>query len=164
MAFCRKCGTQVEESISLCPSCGEEIGKKGAKKSSFQEISKNLKNVSDTTSEFDSADITENKVMAIMSYLGIFVLIPIFAAKESKFAQFHANQGLALLIASIAYGIAYGILSAIIMLISQALFSLVGLLGFVGWAFLALAIIGIINAASGKAKELPIIGKIRILK
>ena len=29
---------------------------------------------------------------------------------------------------------------------------------------LALAIIGIVNAATGKAKELPVIGQIRILK
>lgn len=38
------------------------------------------------------------------------------------------------------------------------LFSLLGIV------FLVLAIIGIINAANGKAKELPVIGKYRILK
>ena len=30
--------------------------------------------------------------------------------------------------------------------------------------FLVLSIIGIVNAATGKAKELPVIGKIRIIK
>ena len=38
------------------------------------------------------------------------------------------------------------------------LFSLLGIV------FLVLVIIGIINAANGKAKELPVIGKYRILK
>ena len=38
------------------------------------------------------------------------------------------------------------------------LFSLLGIV------FLVLDIIGIINAANGKAKELPVIGKYRILK
>ena len=32
--------------------------------------------------------------MAILAYFGILVLIPILAAKDSKFARFHANQGL----------------------------------------------------------------------
>ena len=41
-----------------------------------------------------------NKVMAILSYFGILVLIPIFAAKDDAFARYHANQGLVLLIAS----------------------------------------------------------------
>ena len=47
----------------------------------------------------DPQDVQANKVMAILAYFGILVLIPLFAAKESPFARFHANQGLILLIA-----------------------------------------------------------------
>lgn len=39
-----------------------------------------------------------------------------------------------------------------------------GIMGLCGLVFLALAILGIVNAASGKAKELPVIGKYKILK
>lgn len=60
---------------------------------SFEEKFQNLNNTSDMTSQFDPRDIQNNKVMAILAYFGILVLIPIFAAKESKFARFHANQG-----------------------------------------------------------------------
>ena len=58
-----------------------------------------LKNMKDHTNEFDPTDIQNNKAMGILSYIGLLVLIPIFAAKDSKFARFHANQGLVLVIA-----------------------------------------------------------------
>jgi len=45
----------------------------------------------------DEKDIEDNKLIAALSYLGILVLIPLLAKKESKFAQFHAKQGLVFL-------------------------------------------------------------------
>ena len=102
--------------------------------------------------------------MAILAYFGPLVLIPIFAAKQSKFARYHSNQGLVLLIASILYGIAYNILSSIILAISWRLYFIVSIIGLVSIVITILAIIGIINAATGKAKELPLIGKFKILK
>ena len=54
----------------------------------------------------DPQDVQANKVMAILAYFGLFVLIPLFAAKESPFARFHTNQGLILLIAGFVIGLA----------------------------------------------------------
>ena len=42
----------------------------------------------------DPQDIASNKFMAICSYLGILVLIPLLLAKQSTFATFHARQGI----------------------------------------------------------------------
>jgi len=117
-------------------------------------------NTKDSTSEFDPNDIQQNKVMAILAYLSWLVLIPLFAAKESKFARYHCNQGIMLAIAEIIVWVISGILSII---------------PYVGWIFIVLnslislvcfvfAVTGIINAANGKAKELPFIGKFNILK
>lgn len=119
-----------------------------------------LNNTKDTTDEFDKKDIDDNKVMAILAYLSWLVLVPIFAANGSKFARFHVNQGLVLAIAEIACWVVLGILSIIpfiglIFVIINVLFSAV---------CLVFSILGIINAANGKAKELPIIGKIRLMK
>ena len=55
-----------------------------------------ITNTADYTDSFHPQDIAQNKAMAILAYLGILVLIPIFAAKNSAFAKFHANQGLIL--------------------------------------------------------------------
>ena len=41
--------------------------------------------------------------MAILAYFGPLVLVPILAARESRFAQYHANQGLVLLIVGIVF-------------------------------------------------------------
>ena len=66
----------------------------------------NILNTPDTTASYSQQDIDQNKIMGILSYFGILVLIPIFAAKESPFARFHANQGLVLLVTGILVGMA----------------------------------------------------------
>ena len=109
---------------------------------------------------FDSADIEQNKVMAVLAYIGPLVLVPILAAKDSKFAKFHANQGLTLFICSFVYCIFPGILYSI----SDWLGFFVHILRLLNLAFLVLAVLGIINAVNGQAKELPVIGKFQLLK
>ena len=124
------------------------------------ETLKKLNDTPDLTEEFDPEDIEKNKLMGILAYIHILVLIPIFAAKDSKFARLHANQGLVLFIAAVIFEILMGALSWIP--IVNIIIFIIGGLGHLCW--LALVIIGILNVANGKAKELPIIGKFRILK
>ncbi len=119
-----------------------------------------INNTRDITAEMDPNDIQQNKVMAILAYLSWLVLIPLLAAKESKFARFHCNQGLILAIAEIACWILFGILGIIPFI--GIIFRIIGWLADI--AFFVFAILGIINAYNGKAKELPIIGKFQILK
>ncbi len=126
----------------------------------------NILNTPDTTASYSQQDIDQNKIMGILSYFGILVLIPIFAAKESPFARFHANQGLVLLVAGILVGMATSLVGMLFGLIHIDV--LTALWNIVSWlirvAMFALMILGIVNAASGKAKELPLIGNFRILK
>jgi uncharacterized membrane protein len=106
--------------------------------------------------EFTQEDIEDNKVMAALAYILFF--LPLIVCPESAYGKFHANQGLVLLIVSVAGSIVLGIISAIIPFIGwivQLIFSL---------AVLAFAILGIVNALNGKANKLPLIGEITILK
>ena len=106
----------------------------------------------DFSDEMDPEDVEKNKVMAILAYIGILVLIPILAAKDSKFAKFHANQGLVLFLLAI-------VVSAL------AKLNVIGwLFGIVDVVVVILAVVGIVYAAQGKAKELPVIGNWKILK
>lgn len=131
----------------------------------FKEKFDELNNTADTTGEFDPGDVQQNKTMAILAYIGPLVLITIFGAKESKFARFHANQGLVLLIAEAIGWIAVGIVSAILGAIPVIKYFLPFIIETLFSAVCALFIVlGIVNAAKGKAKELPLFGKIRILK
>ena len=134
-------------------------------KNDFETQFQKLNNTTDTTGKFDAKDIADNKVIAILSYLGILVLVPIFGAKGSKFARFHANQGLVLCITAVVYSIAYSILTGILIAVSWRLYAAFsGIFGFVSLIFAVWVILGIVNAIGGKAKELPVIGKFKILK
>ena len=130
----------------------EENEKKNGAQETLDKVGDQFKNAADNTAECDQADINSNKVMAILAYLGILVLIPLFAAKDSKFARFHTNQGLLLLLVAILCGVISRI---------PVIGFLGSILGFISGIF---AIIGIVYAIQGKAKELPLIGKYRILK
>lgn len=101
----------------------------------------------------EQEDAEKNKVMGILAYIIFF--IPLLAAKESKFAMYHANQGLVLFLSAIAVNIAGSIIPIIGWFIILPLGNL---------AVLVLAVIGIINSAKGEMKPLPLIGGISIIK
>lgn len=103
-------------------------------------------------SEAEKEDMEKNKVFAILAYIIFF--IPLLAAKESRFAMYHANQGLVLFLGVLAINV----IGWIIPVIGFVLTPLGNLCGFV------LAIIGIVNAANGRKKPLPFIGSIELIK
>lgn len=89
----------------------------------------------------DPKDVEQNKLWALLGYLGILCLIPLLAKKDSKFAQFHAKQGLVMLI---------GEFFVWIPLVGWIL----GIIIFVLW------VMGIMNVFAGKMKPLPIVGEL----
>ena len=121
---------------------------------------KELTDTEDTTSSYSPADIEKNKGMAVLAYLSWLVLIPLFAARESPFARFHVNQGLALAITELICWVVFGILSRIPLI--GWLFAVIEWL--ISLACLVLTILGIVNAVNGRARKLPVIGKILIVK
>ena len=166
MAFCGNCGTKVEDGKKFCPECGapmegnaqqpqaqpqpqpqpEQQPQMQYAQPAQQPPQPKAKGAADYTAQFDPADIEANKMMAVLAY--IFFLIPLLAAKESPYARFHTNQGLLVFIG----GVLSGVLSLVC--IGTILAIIVAVLG----------IMGIVNAWNGRAKDLPIIGKIRIIK
>jgi len=89
----------------------------------------------------------KNTGMAIVAYIVFF--IPLLTEdKNDPFVKYHVKQGITLFVAWIAAGFV-----SIVPLIGWMLSPLLSLLVFV------LLIIGIINAANGVEKPLPLIGK-----
>jgi uncharacterized membrane protein len=107
-----------------------------------------------------AADVEQNKVFAILCYLPpLLFLVPLFAARQSKFAMYHCNQGLVLTLAAFAVSIANMILDRILWYVPAIGFLMITLLNlaiFVG--IIVLVVMGIINAANGVCKPLPVIG------
>ena len=106
--------------------------------------------------------------MAILAYVGILVLVPIVAAKDSPFAKYHANQGLLLTGGFIVLWIALIFIWIILRFIPFLGFfvSCFGcfLFPLVGVAWLALSIVGILNVVNGKMKPLPMFPVMNIIK
>lgn len=104
-----------------------------------------------------SGDAEKNKAMAIIGYIiPILFFIPLVTdAKNSPFAKFHANQQLMLLIAAIAVNVVGSIIPFLGWFIILPIGSIL---------LIVLAIMGIINAAKGQMKKLPIIGGFELIK
>ena len=98
------------------------------------------------------ADTNNNKVMAVLCYLGILWIIPLLTEhKNDPFLRFHINQGIILSIFWVVVRVASWILSFI-----PILGPIVSLVAWV--AIVVLMILGIMNAVNMDEKPLPIIG------
>ena len=144
MAFCKNCGAQIEENVRFCANCGSAVD-------GSESVAKPARNT-DYTADFDALDIAETKYLSLFCYLGVICMVLALVIKpHSQFVRFHTNQGLLLMILSFASGIIF---------IIPILGWIVGAIGAV-FTFVCM-VIGIVNCCTGKAKELPIIGRIRI--
>jgi uncharacterized membrane protein len=108
----------------------------------------------------DAADVEKNKVMALLSYIGILWLVPLLAAKDSPYAKFHCNQGILLSLGSIVICMVLGIGSIVLRFIPviNVLAACMSCIVFpiISLAILAYSILGVVNAINGKMKPLPL--------
>ena len=93
------------------------------------------------------------KVISILDYIGILWILGLFIEKDDPDVKFHTNQGLILFLLEVVTGV-FSVLSVIPIL--GIVFTLAG--GLLGIVCLVLAILGIVNAAHGLQKPLPVIG------
>jgi uncharacterized membrane protein len=149
--YCGNCGKQVEDGMAFCPSCGKSIGA----------------SAQGGAGQTTAGDNT--KTMSVIAYIMFFVPLLAGAHKTSEAVKFHTNQGTVLFIAAGIYGVVYSILAGVLGVVLMweapgAAVFLIALLGIPYLGFLALWIIGIVNAAQGRQQPLPLIGKIIIIK
>ena len=132
MAFCGKCGAQVPEGAKNCPSCGAT-----------------------TQTQAQKNDIEANKIMAVITYIGILILVPLITGRyrNSPFLKFHFNQAIIFCI-----GYVVGMLIFLIPYIGSFVSSILAL------GIVVLQIISIVRAAKGETKSFPILDKIKIIK
>jgi uncharacterized membrane protein/predicted RNA-binding Zn-ribbon protein involved in translation (DUF1610 family) len=176
VAFCGSCGAQVQDGVKFCPSCGKEVaaGAQQAQPQAQPQYQQPQQAYQPQTQQAPASDAQTNKVMAILSYIIFFIPLITGDHKKSPFVKFHVNQGTLLAIVAIAYSIISGILSAVIKVpysvwgVSTGYYHTPGWLSTILWIIslgvFALCIYGIYNAATGKTKELPVIGKFKIIK
>lgn len=113
----------------------------------------------DCTNRFSREDIEANKVICGLSYLGAGFLffLPLVVCPNSAFGKFHSNQALILLILNC-------VLAA-----TSMMFRWIPLIGWmirlgIGLLILVFMILCMIYTFQGNAKQLPIIGRITIIR
>ena len=102
--------------------------------------------------------------MGLGTPIGILFFLPLVGVPNSAYGKFHANQGLILLIFDIVLSVASWLVQAvlgIIPIIGGILSGLVQLA--VSVCVIALFVFGMVQAAQGKAKTLPVIGKFHLI-
>lgn len=164
MPVCKQCGDELADGASFCASCGaatadispappEKSGEgAGNTVDKVKTATKRFLDTPEITESIEKDDASGNKLMGILCYIGILVIIPWLVKRDSKFVQFHANQGILLLILWIAVGFIWLIpVVKWIVCIVTAL------------ALCACIVFGIMGVVKGKAKQLPLIGKIQLI-
>ena len=133
--FCTNCGQEIVEGAKFCPKCGQEIGVRVTNSNS------QTTNNTGTINNEPMMNARATSIVAYMTWIGFLIAI---CAGDRNGAKFYLNQAL-------VYNI----------------FSLLCFIPFVGWLWaifmLVCFIFGVIWAAEQDARELPLIGKIRIL-
>lgn len=91
-------------------------------------------------------DISDEKLMAALSYVGVLVLIPLFTRKRNPYVYFHAKQGLVIMIGEV------------VALIAGQWIAVVGSVVFV--LLLIASVVGLIQALQGRRFRIPGIAEI----
>ncbi len=89
-----------------------------------------------------------NKLMAILAYIGPLVIVSYLTAKDQPFVKFHIKQGLVLLV-----------IEVIVYMLGMGMYGLWPIPRLINLAMLILSIIGIVNVTKNLEKELPLVGQ-----
>lgn len=112
----------------------------------------------------DQQDIQSNKFIAALSYWGILLLVPLFLKRESKFARYHANQGLVLFMTIILFELACRAMSVLLGTSPSLTVFIISVISILNLFFLVLQILGTYRALKGEFIPLPLIGQFQVLK
>ena len=153
MAFCAKCGAQLNAGSGFCAACGAAVSGQNVTTTSGAAAAP-----AQSSASAPSAGMTDN-VAAALSYIWIVGLIFLLIEpyNKNRTVRFHAFQ-------SVFYGVAWMILwfgmhivfaiMPFLGLLILPIYALIGLGGFVYWLFLAF------KAYNNEQYKIPIIGEI----
>lgn len=119
-----------------------------------------------TTPPTTPAPTTEDKTVAILSYLtliGFIVAIVMHSSKKTRLGAFHLRQALGLMLTAVAGWICVAIVMFVLLFVLAFMKSILGFfiplinLAF-GVSMLALWVMGFIAAINGQMKPMPVVG------
>ena len=167
MKVCPKCSNQCSDAAMFCNVCGASLAAQAQPEQQQQQQQQQYQQQyqqqsqvppTDHTAEFDAADISQNKVIAMAPYMLSFIgiIIALLAANSSKYAAFHVRQALKIEIVSML------IILCMIILFWTILVPIAGAVCMI--ILLVVRIICFFSVCAGKAKEPPIVSGLSFLK
>lgn len=122
------------------------------------EIVNEKENNKNTSANINSDDEMTKKIIFSLCYLfGILFFVPLLLYKDDSRAIRHANEGLVLLLFSVVGNVVLGIVSGFLWFFSI-------FIGLYSLFIFVLGIIGIVYVVTDQEKELPLLGKIKLIK
>ena len=137
------------------PNNGEK--KDEARKKVDKAVNDYVKDVKDFIKDYTEKEKSEGMFFGILSYISVLCLIPYLLEDKNNFVKFHAKQGLNLFLLEVIVGVSASILVFLLLFLG---FAIVLVRNIIECIFLVVSIMGIIDVATGKARELPIVNKI----
>ena len=172
MKVCPICHSQVSDESNYCTMCGNRILDENqaapyqppvyqnAYQNPYQQpvYPQPVYNPYDHTAEYEAADVSQNKLYALLMYLtGLAgVLIALLGAKESAYVQFHLRQNLKFAVVEmllVLCGVVLGF-TVIVPIVAIACLAVVEVI----------RLISFFQVCGGKAKEPAIIRSLGFLK
>ncbi len=190
MKYCPNCGSGIADEATFCPTCGNAIAAAAPQQApnagynnmpygnaqpyGYAPVAVAPKiDPTDHTAEFDAQDISDNKVVAMLIYLGgyIGIFVALLLANTSKYVSFHVRQALKLEVANLLFGLVAGVAGVVI--------GIIALIPILGWiiafvyglvvlaipvAFFVIKIMCFFQICKGKAKEPALVSKLTFMK
>ena len=156
MKVCTDCRLQYDDSATVCGQCGKPLQQVPAQ---FHQLQRPVSAApTDHTAEFNPQDISDNKVFAMLPYMGMLniigIIISLLAAPASPYTMFHVRQGLKIIVVEV------------LLIVVGSIIPFLGWLA-LGVGMLILMVVEIIcffRVCKGTAKEAPIVGSFGFLK
>lgn len=173
MAFCKNCGQQLADDAVFCANCGaQQTPQAQQNNAQAQQNYAQQAPVQPQVMNADGSPLPSEKGVAWLSYVGLLFLVPMFARKNSEYCRFHVKQGATICAVEIAYAIVKAIIMAIInaifpgytywgITVHSGVYNAFDIIFSLAYIFIAvISIIGIVSAATGNKRELPLVSKI----
>ena len=154
MKTCPNCHAENPDESGFCASCGAPMNGQPA----YQPYAEPTVSPFDHTRDYEPEDISENKILAMASYLlGLpGILLALLAARDSKYNLFHVHQALKITVLEVLMVLFCGVLCwTIVVPVVCGILLLI---------LLVLRVIAFIQVCQGKVMEVWLIRKLKFLQ
>lgn len=175
--YCSKCGALISSDAIFCPKCGTKVSSEYTQNtynSKGWNYQSNQQNQNQNWNSFQQAPKTNRNLWCALAYIPVLFWLPLVADSQNPLSKKSANQGLLLLILNVIVQVIFSVINEIFDFTDHFFFlsfpmgilsSIVNMISIIiHLALVVCVIVGIIRTLNGEEFEIPIVGKIQLIK